>query len=103
VDLFSIVRQKEIRSFLASLGVDIDRKTFDRYIFLLETLQIIRFLNYGTDRFLAPGKARNNFLDYTSAPSAPKFDRLRTKGHVFGIWEREDHFRMTALKNARPL
>jgi hypothetical protein len=103
VDLFSIVRQKEVKTFLEGLGVVIDYKTFERYIFVLEKLEIVRFVKYGTDRFLAPGKRRNNFLEYTSAPSAQNFDRVRTKAHVFSIWEREEPIRMTALKNAPPL
>ena len=101
VDLFSIVRKKEIKAYLSHLDVQIENATLDRYLFVLEKLEIIQVAKYRTDRYLVPGPKRGTFLDYTSAPDAPKFVRLRAKAHVVEAWKRSDQFRMAALTGAR--
>ncbi|MCX5463141.1 retron St85 family effector protein [Alcaligenes parafaecalis] len=80
VDLFGALTESEVIDILKFMNVEIDRKTFRKFIGQLKRFKLIEDCQQYNQKYLiAPKENRQFYLDYTASEGARNFDRSRFK------------------------
>jgi hypothetical protein len=79
INLGSVVQRREIISSLGSLGVNLEGTRLDRYLFLLEKLNLVRKTKEGHRTYYLAGAENVGYVAYTYKSEGKAWDRLRVQ------------------------
>ncbi|HBQ88073.1 MAG TPA: hypothetical protein DD803_01285 [Alcaligenes faecalis] len=90
VDLFGALTESEVIDILKFMNIEIDRKTFRKFIGQLKRFKLIEECQQYNQKYLiAPKENRQFYLDYTASEGARNFDRSRFKILVFDLLKKD--------------
>lgn len=79
VNLFLAPTITELQLLASNFGKDLKRERLHQILFLLKKTSLISSTTYGDVEYYRPHRFQRNYLDYSSKPATPNFNRERTK------------------------
>ena len=98
VNLATIVTYDEIKYFLSGLALGPTPEEPDRYLFLLEKLNLIRKTIYGTTHYYLSRTERTEYIIYAFKGETGTADRMRLRDILLEMLEPLDEHRKAAFK-----
>jgi len=77
VGLAGAIRESDLNTILGVWKIDTTSDELDKYLFLLENLDIIRKIKYGHTNYLIPANSADEYISYPTRVSGRQYDRLR--------------------------
>lgn len=104
INTANIVKKPELAATLKKLNVTISNKSLDRYLFILERMQLIRSNTYDSEKYyicnVKSPFMKDRFIQFTYLPTARRKDSLRWKV-IIGEEQKKD-LRWSNALNAFP-
>jgi hypothetical protein len=97
VKLGSIVKKSEIENLLSGIGLDLGQR-LDRYLFLLEKIELIRKTKYGNSTYYLGRGSANEYIHYALKSKNQTPDRIRLQSRLLEILRPLDRDRGKAFE-----
>lgn len=102
VELFVVLRESEIVTWLSRyFNIPITSKQLRRYLFILDKLDLVKPIPYGTNTYLGAPMEAKYYVEHGTKSAWFKQERTRFKARVLQFYEDHDRTRLNAWKSAK--